>query len=176
MIEINGTNYFATPEGFIITKNWRNTGKQAILRPAKDKKGYLRVGLVINGKLCTKKIHRLIAEAFIPNPEKKPQVNHINCIKSDNRVENLEWVTPKENTEHAIKNNLFCFIDSVKSVNKIIKKGELNGNSKLTASDVLQIRKLYKPRLFTLEMLAKKFNVKRSCVKDVVLKKSWKHL
>ena len=68
-----------------------------------DKDGYCRISIVINNIKKTYSIHRLVAETFIPNPESKPQVNHINGLKDDNRAENLEWVTIGENRRHDIK-------------------------------------------------------------------------
>lgn len=62
--------------------------------------GYLKATLTKNSKTKTYSVHRLVAEAFIPNPSNYPQVNHINGIKSDNRIENLEWITNRDNVNH----------------------------------------------------------------------------
>lgn len=81
--------------------------KEKIIKPGKDTKGYLRISVCLNGKQHTYKIHRLVAQAFIPNPENKPQVNHIDGNKQNNHVENLEWCTNQENQDHAWKNGLY---------------------------------------------------------------------
>ena len=72
--------------------------------------GYYSVDLCKNGKVKTESVHRLVAIAFIPNPNSSKVVNHINGIKTDNRVENLEWVSYKDNHWHARENNLLVNI------------------------------------------------------------------
>lgn len=82
-------------------KNYRS-GR--VLKCDKTTYGYLRVTLVNNGNIQHQLVHRLVAEAFIPNPENKPQVNHIDENKENNCVENLEWCTRSENMNHGTRN------------------------------------------------------------------------
>lgn len=146
------------------TKSFKN-GKEKILKPYITPKGYLSVGLFKEAKGKKKYIHRLVAELFIPNPENKPQINHIDGCKLNNHFENLEYLTDKENLDHAVKLGL-------------IKSGEDNYQAKLTAEQVREIRKLYvKGRSgFDYGGLAEKFNVCESTIQRVVNYKRYKNV
>jgi hypothetical protein len=170
MIEIwkkaNGySNYEVSSLGRLKTYNWKGTKKEAILKPALDKSGYLRTVLKSDeGISKTIKVHRVVLNTFNPILEVM-EVNHINGIKNDNRIENLEWVTRQQNIQHCIDNNL-----------QYVLKGEEIGNSKLTEIDVIYIRANFKPRIITRNYLAKKFNVTEATIKDILQKRTWKHL
>lgn len=97
---ISGYEYSYEISNFGRVRNKRN-GR--ILKPYFNDKGYLSVKLFCKNKGKHKRVHRLVAEAFIPNIGAKPQVNHIDHNKKNNAVWNLEWVTPQENTDHEIR-------------------------------------------------------------------------
>ena len=97
-------DYLVFKEGFILSKK---NGKFRILRPSKTgyKRHYCFVNLCKNGTISHFYVHRLVADAFIPNPDPttKTQINHIDGNADNNHYSNLEWVTPKENTQHAFR-------------------------------------------------------------------------
>lgn len=126
-------------------------------------KGYLTSSLSKEGNIFNTFVHRIVARAFIDNPENKKEVNHINGIKTDNRVENLEWVTSKENSKHAWNNNL----------NKP-KNGQQNGNSKLKKEDILVIRNLFLEHSSV--QIGKLYNVNNTTINRIVNKKTWRHV
>lgn len=118
-------NYCVSDAGEVFSLNYNKTGEIKKLKPQKHKNGYLFVNL--SGKIVS--LHRLVAKTFIPNPENKPQVNHKNGNKMDNRVQNLEWNSSSENILHAYR------ILGRKSP-RLGKKGKDHPNSKI----VLQIK------------------------------------
>lgn len=92
----------ALKRSFVIGNGGIVKHEENILKERKYKSGYCYVGLYKNGKEKKFKIHRLVAQAFIPNPENKPEIDHVNTVRDDNRVENLRWCTRKENFANPI--------------------------------------------------------------------------
>lgn len=125
--------------------------------------GYLGVTLCKNGKLKPKRIHRLVAKAYIPNSENKKEVNHGDGNKLNNHRNNLGWMTPKENMKHAIENGL-------------TNRGKRHGNIKLTEKQVIDIREKYsKGNVFQYE-LANEYNVSQTHVGNIIRYKRWEWL
>jgi len=127
-----------------------------------DRYGYVKRVLSKEGKMYFFTEHRLVAIAFIDNPNNKATVNHKNGIKTDNRVENLEWHTNSENMSHAIETGLKD------------QKGIKHHKCKLTEEQVLEIRKIGFSE--TRMSLSKKYGISRTNVLGIIRGKFWKHL
>lgn len=93
-------DYFALDTGDVISEKY---GRLRMLAPHTIKGGYLRVRVCVGGKSSGQLVHRMVALAFVPNPENKPEVNHKDGNKLNNRADNLEWVTRGENLSHSYR-------------------------------------------------------------------------
>lgn len=102
--------------------------KERILKPGKDEKGYFRVCLCKDGKHTTKKVHRLAAQAFLPNPFNLPQINHKDEVKSNNSVDNLEWCDNQYNCDYSKSKRVICVETNVtyKSIHEAERQTGVN--------------------------------------------------
>ena len=131
--------------------------KGRILIASLDSEGYKKLTLAKNDINVSRVIHKLVAKEFVPNPENKPQVNHKNGIKSDNRAENLEWVTHTEQMRHAFSTGL----------------ARIEPNVLLNHAQVREIRLRYKFEKISHRTLAKEYGVCKSTITNIVSGKSW---
>lgn len=141
--------------------NFHVKGRMLTLnRTGKGRKYY---GVSINGK--TTKVHRLVAEAFVPNPFNLPVVNHIDGNSLNNRADNLEWTTVKGNIRHA-------------KLHGLCPRGEDSYNAKLTEMDVKRIRKTYikGDKEYGSKPLARKYNVSSTTIRLIIQKKIWREI
>jgi hypothetical protein len=138
---------------------WNNSGDKILCGRLHE--GYYKIVLTKDGKASQKFIHRLIAEAFIPNPHNKPCINHINGIKTDNSIENLEWVTIQENCQHAHNTGL-----------QPSRKGGNNPWSKLNSGQVLEIFHSTRSN----REIAEQYNITRDAVSLIKTGKNWSHV
>lgn len=140
--------------------------KEKILKNNRNS-SYELICLCKDNKKKTLTVHRLVAKAFIPNHENKPQVNHIDGNKFNNHSGNLEWVTVSENNKHAFDTGL-----------KKPKLGEEHDNTKITKEIVIFIRENYKFRdkEFSTAALGRKFGLSQQHVSDIVNNRRWTHV
>ena len=148
-------NYCVTKNGDVYSKKHKIYLKQSTLDT-----GYKQVSLCRDNKVYSKLVHRLVLESYIPNYENKPQDNHINGIKNDNRLENLEWNTRSENQKHSIKIGIRT------------TQGEKNSQSKISTDDVLYIFNSSERNY----IIAKKYNISPATICDIKKGRSWTHI
>ncbi len=135
-----------------------STGHIMSLKKTYD--GYLEIGLRRKGFRKFIRVHRIVAAAFLDNPENKPQVNHIDGNKKNNHVSNLEYCTGSENMKHSYGLGIHD------------QKGENNNTAKLTEADVLAIRISTQPH----KELAKKYKTTPYSIQRIIRKERWAHI
>lgn len=160
----NFSMYDINEEGII--RSYHKGKNGYILKQKEDRDGYRQIGLYKDRKKYYFRVHRLVLSTFKPVKNMMYyEVNHINGIKNDNRLENLEWCTPLENTRHAIKIG-----------HRDPRKGEDNGMSKLTKKEVLEIVKIREETGKTHREIAAEYNVARTAVTRILNGTYWSHV
>lgn len=149
---------------------WVQNAKRSYIKQAAVMKlihnscGYCVVNLSTNAVITQHRVHRLVAAAFLPNPKNYKLVNHLNGVRDDNRVENLEWCDHSRNTKHAYEIGL-C----------VGRAGELNSQAKLTTEQVRLIRKL-RDEGMRVPAICEVTQINRSTVKNIFYNTRWESI
>lgn len=165
IISLFGIEYIVDTEGKIYSTHNNGRGqyhKEITQRLNKD--GYYEVTVGKKEYRTTRRVSRIIAEAFIPNPENLPEVDHINNIRTDNRAENLQWISHADNVKKIpfkTKSKAICGIH--------------NGRATFTEDQIREIRKLYDDGMPIYE-IAEKYYSKWSTINNIIIRHTWKHV
>lgn len=154
--EYKQTGYFVDTCGNVYGKT------VGILKPSVSRKGYLRVTLSVFGKQTCYAVHRLVATIFIPNPLDLPEVNHIDGDKTNNTIENLEWVSPKDNKKHAMEVLGHGY-------------GETHSQATISTQQVIEICTMIQDKLRTID-IAEKVGVDLDKIRSIKKGRAWKHI
>ena len=159
--EISGfPDYLVSNKGGIMSIKF---GNKRMLKPVLSDKGYYRIEFYKNKQRRRFLVHRLVCIAFLENPLNKATVNHIDGVKTNNNINNLEWATSLENIKHAYMTGLAA-------------SGEKHHSSKLTEKDVIDIRNAYAKGGVSYGMLARAYKVNHPAISSVIRGETWAHV
>lgn len=166
IVEIVGVEYIVSSDGHLYSTHNVGNGKyHKEIKQRKNRDGYMEVTVGPNSRRTTRRVARIVAEAFVPNPNNLPEVDHIDDVRNHDDASNLQWITHKDN----VAKIPFERISSSHS-------GELNGRSTLTEDIVRNIRERYEINNEKISDLSKSFNIPYSTVFNIVKYKTWKHI
>lgn len=152
-------------EVYKVSSNGRIKNRKGKILKLSVNKGYSFITFCINREAKKFPVHRLVINAFSENPFNKPCVNHKNSNRGDNRIENLEWVTHKENIQHALN-----------SKRMYSPKGTDCHFAVLKEKDIFRIRYLYEKEKMKISEIAKTLNIAHSTVYYAANRMTWKHI
>lgn len=166
IINCKGVDYIVRDDGKVFST--KNVGRGKFHQEIKqriDADGYPTITVGSNRDRRSMRVHRLIAMAFIPNPNNLTDVDHINNDRTDNRVCNLQWLSHSDNVKRIPK-----------AVASSARRGSNNGRSKLSEDTVKEIRNLYDSGAKNISELSREFNTPWSTINNIVKRYTWKHV